>query len=228
MTRSGRLRSRTRIRAFVVGAIAGVVLGGAIAAGAALTGSTGPWECATSTTDIHCQLVTTTSGASTSTSSPATTTTVGSGGTTIIPAGPSCPSSTTSSTYQGLTLTVAQAIRAAYLGGFTGVTNIRAVVGIGRAESSLCVKVWHYHPTQTCPGFPQPCADRGWLQINDHFWPQFPDSQVFDPVGAAAATKTIYTQTGTWNTWDTWASGTAQNLQPSATTVCATVPATGC
>lgn len=83
---------------------------------------------------------------------------------------------------------------------------------------------WHWHPEQG-----QGIADRGWLQINNHFWPAYPDSQVFDPVGAVVATKDIFNKSGTWNTWDTWAGGSAQGLQPTTATVCAAVPAAiGC
>ncbi len=155
--------------------------------------------------------VTTTSGA------PTTTTGVPTGGT-IVPAGPACPRSTSSSTYEGLTLTVAQAAQAAYLGGFHAVNDIQAIIGIGRAESSLCVRVWHWHPE-----FGAGQADVGWLQISTHFWPQFPQSQTLDPVGAVKA-AVIVKGSGGFGQWDTYPTG----QEPTAATVCAVVPATGC
>lgn len=183
---------------------------------------------AAGTTTTTTGATTTTRPASTTTTRP-TTTTQPSGGT-IVPAGANCPSDPSSgaSHYEGKTLTVDQAVQALYGGGFRTMADLRMFVGIGRAESSLCVRTWHYHPTQSCPGFPQPCADRGWLQINDSFWPAYPDSQVLDPIGAAqAAHSIVYQHGGSYSTWDT--AGTAAGLQATVAQVCAVVPSTvGC
>lgn len=168
---------------------------------------------------------TTTTAAPTTTSSTTTnsttTTTQPSGA--IMPAGPACPKSTSSSTYEGNTLTVTQAIQALWGGGFRTVTDLRMFVGIGRAESSLCVRTWHWHPE-----FGAGQADVGWLQISTHFWPAYPESQTLDPVGAArAAFDIVYHHGGSYSTWDT--AGTAAGMQATAAQVCATEPsATGC
>lgn len=140
-----------------------------------------------------------------------------------MPTGGACPSSTSSSTYEGQRLTVDQAIQALYLGGFRTMADLRMFVGIGRAESSLCVRVWHWHPE-----FGAGQADVGWLQISTHFWPAYPQSQTLDPVGAArAARDIIVNHGGSYSTWDT--AGSAAGQQATVAQVCAVVPSTvGC
>jgi len=150
--------------------------------------------------------------------------------------GGACPTERPSSTYAGVELTVEQALDAAYSAGFRTVAQLRAVVGIGRAESSLTTKTRRWHPEFGCRSASdvigvqgpdaawnaghtrQMHADRGIWQISSHFWPEFTDAQTDSPRAAAAVVWTISRHGADFSPWNTWPSP-AQSLAPSVATV---------
>jgi hypothetical protein len=152
------------------------------------------------------------------------------------PSGGACPTERPPSTYAGEELTVEQALGAAYAAGFRTVEQLRAVVGIGRAESSLTTKARRWHPEFGCRpasdviGVQGPdsvwnaghtrqmSSDRGVWQISSHFWPQYTDAQTDRPRAAAAVVWSISRHGTDFSPWNTWPSP-AQSLAPSAATV---------
>lgn len=239
MSRTKRLRNKTRVRSFIAGGVIGAVLVGGIV-GAELN-TTEQQTVHGVASDLRLQAdrldaLTTTTIQETTTTTNSTTTTIVTEG--IIPAGTTCTNlnsaSKPNSHYEGNHLLVAQAIQALWAANFRTLADIRAFVGIGRAESSLCPLTWHYHP-------PSVCVDRGWLQVNSCVWNDhkvtpntnisavWSDVSVFDVIGGAKAAYAILHFGGqSYSTWDTWKNGTAVSLQPTAATVCAVVKATGC
>lgn len=185
---------------------------------------------------------TSTSVVPTSTSSPpVTTTSQPSGGTAGV-----CPTVRAPSTFTGVHLTETQAIHLAFDAGFHGVEQVRTVVGIGKAESALWSQARRWHPDFGCRShsdvigvqgpagawdsthFRQLHSDRGWLQWSSHFHGEVTDAQADDPP-TAAAHMFVVSKSGTdFHEWDTVGDGSAGAQRPSAATVCATVPATGC
>lgn len=168
----------------------------------------------------------------------------GSTPTTAVSGGSSaCPTAKPASTYQGATLTVNQTLQYAYNAGFRSVSQLQAVVGIGRAESSLVTQTRNWHPNYGCRpvsdviGVQGPASawnathtqqmnsDRGVWQISSHFWPQYTDAQCDDPAQAAGIVWTLSGHGADFSPWDTWASGAAQSLAPSTATVNAVLAA---
>jgi hypothetical protein len=152
------------------------------------------------------------------------------------PSGGACPTARPPSTYAGEELTVAEALDAAYAAGFHTVAQLRAVVGIGRAESSLTSKARRWHPEFGCRpasdviGVQGPSSawnaghtrqmnsDRGIWQISSHFWPQYTDAQTDSPRAAASVVWSISRHGTDFSPWNTWPSP-AQSLAPSVATV---------
>jgi hypothetical protein len=150
--------------------------------------------------------------------------------------GGACPTARPASTYAGATLTVEQVLDAAYSAGFHTVAQLRAVVGIARAESSLTTRTRRWHPEFGCrpasdrigvqgpatawnPGHTrQMHSDRGLWQVSSHFWPEFTDAQTDSPRAAAAVVWEISRHGADFSPWNTWPSP-AQSLAPSAATV---------
>lgn len=103
----------------------------------------------------------------------------------------------------------------AYAAGFTTVDELRTIVRIGIAESSLDVRVRNWHPSYANRGVVcraasdvigvqgpasvwnaahtrQEHSDRGAWQISSFFWPQYSDAYVDNPATAAHAAHDIY------------------------------------
>jgi len=150
--------------------------------------------------------------------------------------GGGCPASQPPSTYEGATIGVAQVLEAAYRGGFRTVAQLRAVVGIARAESGLTTKTRRWHPEFGCRAESdaigvqgpddvwnaghtrQMSSDRGLWQISSHFWPQYTDAQTDNPDRAAKVVWKISRSGTDFTPWNTWPSP-AQSMEPSVPTV---------
>ncbi len=152
--------------------------------------------------------------------------------------GPSagCPTARPPSTFAGGTLTVRQALRYAYDAGFRTPGQLRAVVGIGEAESGLVTKARRWHPEFGCRpasdavGVQGPASawnadhtrqlysDRGAWQISAHYWPQFSDARCDDPASAARIMYELSAHGSNFGPWDTYPSP-ALSLAPSTAAV---------
>ena len=100
-----------------------------------------------------------------------------------------------------MALSVSQAAGYARAAGFSG-DSLVTILAIAMAESGLepGAQGWN-GPTSGCPSG---SVDRGLLQINSCYWPQFSDAQCYDPAGAFRAGWTISrggTQFGDWATY---------------------------
>jgi len=154
-----------------------------------------------------------------------------------VPGGTACPTADPASTYAGRTLSVNETLQAAYDAGFRTVPQLQAVVGIGRAESSLVSQTRNWHieygcrPATDAIGVQGPASawngnhtrqlhsDRGIFQISSWWWPMYTDAVTDDPAGAARAMWAISDHGANFSLWDTWKNGAAQPLQPSVATV---------
>src|SRR5487761_1991488 len=115
------------------------------------------------------------------------------------------------------TLTVAQARADAGAAGFTGAA-LDTIVAIAQAESGLVTDARNINAdSHVFPdGHVGPSTDRGLLQINNFWWPQFSDAQCDDPVQAFAAGYLISQQGMVFTPWSTYTSGAYQAYMASS------------
>ena len=113
------------------------------------------------------------------------------------------------------TLTVAQARADAGAAGFTGAA-LDTIVAIAQAESGLVTDARNINAdSHVFPdGHVGPSTDRGILQINNFWWPQFSDAQCDDPVQAFAAGYLISQRGTTFTPWSTYTSGAYRQYMP--------------
>ena len=113
------------------------------------------------------------------------------------------------------TLTVAQAYNYARAAGFTG-SSLDIVVAIAQAESGLVTDA------RNTAGNSPPSTDRGILQINSYYHPEYTDACCDDPTCAFAAGYTISQKGANFNPWATYQNGAY--LKYMTTTLPAGIP----
>lgn len=99
--------------------------------------------------------------------------------------------------------------------GFTG-SSLDTVLAIAQAESGLDTTARNVNTdSHTFPdGHLGPSTDRGILQINNYWHPEYSDAQCDDPAQAFAAGWTISAQGSNFTPWSTYTSGAYRKYLP--------------